>query len=114
MRDLLDRELIIQQLRAMKDADAQSLESLQQDLSERDRKLDAGSGKKDTSRVSSDTGIVLSLQKQLTDRDKKIEELTSQLEALKRIDQEMRDKVRPIRPPSTVAPPPTAPEPTTP
>jgi hypothetical protein len=50
----------------------------------------------------------------LTDRDKKIEELTSQLEALKRIDQEMRDKVRPIRPPSTVVPPPTAPEPTTP
>jgi hypothetical protein len=114
VRDLLDRELIIQQLRAMKDADTQSLESLQQDLSERDRKLDAGSGKKDTSRVSSDTGIVLSLQKQLTDRDKKIEELTSQLEALKRIDQEMRDKVRPIRPPSTVAPLPTAPEPTTP
>ena len=114
VRDLLDRELIIQQLRAMKDADAQSLESLQRDFAERDRKLDAGSGKKDTPRVSSDTGIVLSLQKQLTDRDKKIEELTSQLEALKRIDQEMRDKVRPIRPPSTVAPPPISPEPTTP
>jgi hypothetical protein len=114
VRDLLDRELIIQQLRAMKDADAQSLESLQQDLAERDRKMDAGSGKKDIPRGSTDTGIVLSLQKQLTDRDKKIEELTSQLEALKRIDQEMREKVRPIRPPSTVAPPPTAPEPTTP
>ena len=114
VRDLLDRELIIQQLRAMKDADAQSLESLQRDFAERDRKLDAGNGKKDIPRVLSDTGIVLSLQKQLTDRDKKIEELTSQLEALKRIDQEMRDKVRPIRPPSTVAPPPTAPEPTTP
>jgi len=52
---------------------------------------------------------VLSLQKQLTDREKKVEELTSQLEALKRIDQEMRDKVRPIHPPSTVAPPPAAP-----
>ena len=114
VRDLLDRELIIQQLRAMKDADAQALESLQRDLAERDRKMDAGSGKKDTPRGSSDTGIVLSLQKQLTDRDNKIEELTSQLEALKRIDQEMRDKVRPIRPPSTVVPPPTAPEPTTP
>ena len=116
VRDLLDRELIIQQLRAMKDADAQSLESFQRGFAEHDRKMDAVSDKKDTSRGSSDTGIVLSLQKQLTDRDKKIEELTSQLEALKRIDQEMRDKVRPIRPPSTVAPPPppTAPEPTTP
>lgn len=114
VRDLLDRELIIQQLRAMKDADAQSLENLQRDLAERERKTDSVNGKKDSTRGSSETGIVLSLQKQLTDRDKKIEELTSQLEALKRIDQEMRDKVRPIRPPSTVVPPPTAPEPTTP
>jgi hypothetical protein len=114
VRDLLDRELIIQQLWAMKDADAQAMESLQRDLAEHERKMDAISGKKDTARGSTDTGIVLSLQKQLTDRDKKIEELTSQLEALKRIDQEMRDKVRPIRPPSTVAPPLTAPEPTTP
>jgi Skp family chaperone for outer membrane proteins len=114
VRDLLDRELIIQQLRAMKDADAQSLESLQRDLAERERKMEALGGKKDAARGSTDTGIVQSLQKQLTDRDKKIEELTSQLEALKRIDQEMRDKVRPIRPPSTVVPPPTAPEPTTP
>ena len=116
VRDLLDRELIIQQLWAMRDADAQSVESLQRDLAERERKMDAVSGKKDTARGSTETDIVLSLQKQLTDRDKKIEELTSQLEALKRIDQEMRDKVRPIRPPSTVAPPPppTAPEPTTP
>jgi bacterioferritin (cytochrome b1) len=114
VRDLLERELIIQQLKAMKDVDAQSLEILQRDLAERERKIDSVNGKKDTARGSADTGIVLSLQKQLTDRDKKIEELTSQLEALKRIDQEMRDKVRPIRPPSTVVPPPTAPEPTTP
>jgi len=110
VRDLLDRELTIQQLRAMKDADSQSLESLQRELAERERKLDSVSGKKG----STSTGIVLSLNQQLTDRDRKIEELTSQLEALKRIDQEMRDKVRPIRPPSTVAPPPTAQEPTTP
>jgi iron only hydrogenase large subunit-like protein len=114
VRDLLDRELTIQQLRAMKDADSQSLENLQRDLAERERKMDTVNGKKDSARGSTDTGIVLSLQKQVTDRDRKIEELTSQLEALKRIDQEMRDKVRPIRPPSTVAPPPTAPEPTAP
>ncbi|HKO32015.1 MAG TPA: hypothetical protein VJU54_12815 [Nitrospiraceae bacterium] len=114
VRDLLDRELVIQQLRAMKDADAQSLENLQRDLAERERKTDTGNGKRDTARGSNDTGVVLSLQKQLTDRERKIEELTSQLEALKRIDQEMRDKVRPIRPPSTVVVPPTAPEPATP
>lgn len=114
VRDLLDRELIIQQLRALKDSDAQSLEALQRDLAERERKLEALNGKKDSARGAPETGIVPSLQKQLTDRDKKIEELTSQLEALKRIDQEMRDKVRPIRPPSTIAPPQTGPEPTTP
>ena len=114
VRDLLDRELTIQQLRAMKEADTQSLDLLQRELAEHERKIDGGSGKKDTARGSADAGLASSLQKQLMDRDKKIEELTSQLEALKRIDQEMRDKVRPIRPPSTVAPPPTALEPTTP
>jgi hypothetical protein len=114
VRDLLDRDSTIQQLRVMKDADAQSLENLQRELAERERKIDSVNGKKETVKSPADTGIVLSLQKQLTDRDKKIEELTSQLEALKRIDQEMRDKVRPIHPPSTVVPPPTVPEPTTP
>ena len=114
VRDLLDRELTIQQLRVMKEADAQSVENLQRDLAERDRKADTASGKKDLARGLSDPGIVLSLQKQLTDRDRKIEELTSQLEALKRIDQEMRDKVRPVRPPATIAPSPTVPESVTP
>jgi Skp family chaperone for outer membrane proteins len=108
VRDLLDRELTIQQLRAMKEADAQSLDNLQRELAELERKIDGGSSKKDTARSSTETGTVLSLQKQLTERDRKIEELTSQLEALKRIDQEMRDKVRPIRPPSTIVPPPAA------
>lgn len=119
VRDLLDRELTIQQLRTMKEADAQSLEILKRELAEDERKMEALSGRKDTARgsgerASTETVTVLSLQKQLMDRDRKIEELASQLEALKRIDQEMRDKVRPIRPPSTIPPPPTTPEPTAP
>jgi hypothetical protein len=114
VRDLLDREVVIQQLRAMREADSQSLDNLQRELAEYERRMDTGNGKKDSTRSSTDTGVVLSLHKQLMDRDRKIEELTSQLEALKRIDQEMRDKVRPIRPPSTVGPPPTPPEPSTP
>ena len=115
VRDLLDKEITVQQLRAMREADSQSLDNLQRELAEHDRKMDGGGGsaRKDTARSSIDTSTMLSLQKQLTDRDKKIEELTSQLEALKRIDQEMRDKVRPIRPPSTIAPPPATPEPMT-
>ncbi|HEY6084089.1 MAG TPA: hypothetical protein VIU63_01755 [Nitrospira sp.] len=114
VRDLLDRELVIQQLRATRDADAQVLESLQRDLAERDRKADALIGKKEIPKTPPvESGTVQSLQKQLAEREKKIDELYSQLEALKRIDQETRDKIRPIRPPSTVAPLQT-PEPTTP
>lgn len=105
VRDLLDREVMIQQLRATKDSEAQSIEMLQRELVERDRKIEAMSGKKDSPKPPGDSAAIQSLQKQLSERDKKIEELSSQLEALKRIDQEMRDKVRPIRPPSTVVPP---------
>lgn len=112
VRDLLDREMLIQQLRTGKDADAQTLDQLQRELAERERK-DASTGRKDSSKGGVEGVSVQSLQKQLSERDKKIDELSSQLEALKRIDQEMREKVRPIRPPSTVVPPPT-PEPTNP
>ena len=112
VRDLLDREMMIQQLRSSKDADAQALDQLQRELAaERDRK-DASTGKKEAPK-GADGSSVQTLQKQLSERDKKIDELSSQLEALKRIDQEMRDKVRPIRPPTTVVPPST-PEPTNP
>lgn len=113
VRDLLDRELVIQQLRATRDADAQVLEQLQRDLADRDRKADALIGKKETPKPPVDSGTVQSLQRQLAEREKKIDELYNQLEALKRIDQETREKIRPIRPPSTVAPL-QPPEPTTP
>ena len=113
VRDLLDRDGMIQLLRSTKEADAQAIDSLQRDLADRERRLEALIGKKDQTKVSADAGTVQSLQKQLSERDKKIDELSSQLEALKRIDQEMREKVRPIRPPSTIMPPPT-PEPANP
>jgi hypothetical protein len=105
VRDLLEREMLMQQLRTGKEADAQTLDQLQRELAERDRKVDALSGRKESSKGSAEVSVQ-SLQRQLSERDKKIDELSSQLEALKRIDQEMREKVRPIRPPSTVMPPP--------
>jgi predicted RNase H-like nuclease (RuvC/YqgF family) len=113
VRDLLDREMMIQQLRTSKDVDAQTLDQLQRELAlERDRK--ESTGKKEAPKQPPVEGTnVQALQKQLSERDKKIDELSSQLEALKRIDQEMREKVRPIRPPSTVVPPATS-EPTNP
>ena len=114
VRDLLDREMMIQQLRTSKDVDAQTLDQLQRELSiERDRKdVNSAAVKKDAPKSPEATNVQ-ALQKQLSERDKKIDELSSQLEALKRIDQEMREKVRPIRPPSTVAPT-TTPETTNP
>jgi predicted RNase H-like nuclease (RuvC/YqgF family) len=104
VRDLLDRELVIQQLRSMQEADSQSVETLHRELQEQEKKVEALSSKRDTTKVTPDTGTLQSLQRQLIDRDRKIEELTSQLEALKRIDQEMRERIRPIRPPSNIAP----------
>jgi bacterioferritin (cytochrome b1) len=104
VRDLLDREVVIQQLRTTKDGESQAVESLQRELADRERKLEALLSKKEGGKVVPDPAAIQSLQKQLADREKKIEELSTQLEALKRIDQEMREKVRPIRPPYAPTP----------
>lgn len=56
--------------------------------------------KRDTAVDMSDK--VQSLERQLRERDKRIEELESQLEALKLIDQEHEKQRKPIRPPTTL------------
>jgi DNA repair exonuclease SbcCD ATPase subunit len=106
VRDLLDREVMMQQLRGMKDTDAQTIEALQRQIADQDRKIEALTSKKDKDapKTAAEQASAHTLQKQVVERDKKIEELSSQLEALKRIDQEMREKVRPIRPPSASVP----------
>jgi hypothetical protein len=104
VRDLLDREILIQQLRASKDGDSETIEALQRELAERDHKIEALLSKKDSAKASADPTSIQTMQKQLAERDRKIEELSTQLDALKRIDQEMREKVRPIRPPLTTVP----------
>jgi len=107
VRDLLDREVVIQQLRSTKDGDSQTVEALQRELAERDHKIESLLSRKDQGKTAADPSTVQGLQKQLAERDRKIEELSTQLEALKRIDQEMREKARPIRPPSAAAPVPS-------
>lgn len=104
VRDLLDQEILIQQLRASKEGESETIEALQRELTDRDRKIEALLSKKDSAKTSADPASIQTLQKQLTERDRKIEELSAQLEALKRIDQEMREKMRPIRPPLTTVP----------
>jgi phage shock protein A len=104
VRELLDREVLIQQLQSSKDGDSETVEALQRELADRDRKVETLQSKKDSGKTSSDPVAIQNLQKQLGERDRKIDELSAQLDALKRIDQEMREKVRPIRPPLTTVP----------
>ncbi|MBH0176697.1 MAG: hypothetical protein HP491_02235 [Nitrospira sp.] len=52
--------------------------------------------------TSSESGLVKSLQKQIRERDKRIEELESQLDALKVIDQDFEKRKKPLSPPTTV------------
>lgn len=104
VRDLLSQEATIQQVRSSKEGDSQTVEALQRELADRDRKIEALVSKKDSAKTSADPVSMQNIQKQLAERDRKIEELSTQLEALKRIDQEMREKVRPIRPPLTTVP----------
>lgn len=102
VRDLLDQEVLIQQLRASKDDGSETVEALQRELAERDHKIETLLSKKESAKAPADPASIQNMHKQLAERDKKIEELSTQLEALKRIDQEMREKVRPIRPLTTV------------
>lgn len=110
-RELLVRQGEIQQIASSKESDLSTVETLQRELSERQKKIEELAGKKEPPRPGSDPALVQALQAQLEQRDKKIEELTNQLEALKRIDQEMREKARPVRPPAPPAPLPLEGEP---
>jgi hypothetical protein len=51
-----------------------------------------------------DSSVVQSLQRQLRERDKRIEELESQLNVLKLIDQDVETRKKPSRPPATLTP----------
>jgi TolA-binding protein len=52
----------------------------------------------------SESGLVKSLQKQLRERDKRIEELESQLDALKLIDHDLDKRKKPLGPPAILTP----------
>ena len=51
-----------------------------------------------------ESSVVLSLQRQLRERDKRIDELESQLNVLKLIDQDVETRKKPSRPPATLTP----------
>lgn len=54
--------------------------------------------------VTVDPGVVQSLQRQLKEREQRIAELESQLDALKIIDQDRRNRRTFSRPPATMTP----------
>ena len=105
VHDLLDRELTVQQLRFLQDSEAQSLEAVQRELQDQERKAELFNSRRESARMAVEPATLQNLQRQVSERDKKIDELTSQLEALKRIDQEMRGKTRSIKPPSNILSP---------
>ena len=51
-----------------------------------------------------ESSVVQVLQRQLRDREKRIEELESQLNVLKLIDQDVEKQKKPNRPPATLSP----------
>lgn len=51
-----------------------------------------------------ESDVVKSLQRQIKERDRRIEELTSQLEALKAIDQDFASRRKPSYPPAIATP----------
>lgn len=54
--------------------------------------------------TADEPSVVLSLRKQIRERDKRIEELESQLNALKVIDQDVEKRRKSSRPPVTLTP----------
>jgi len=61
---------------------------------------------KQLEQVKNETALRQEVQQALRASEKKVEELTSQLEALRRIDQEIREKVPPTRPSEKMTPSP--------
>lgn len=101
VRDLLEREIVIQQLLYKSKRNAATLEALKSKLTERGKQLEklASQRRKLEDKIGNGKAPAIEqLEKQIAVRDKKIRELNNQLDALKRIDQEMRRKIRPVRP----------------
>lgn len=57
-----------------------------------------------SNQIVEESSVVQSLQKQLQEREKRIDELESQLNVLKMIDQDVELRRKPSRPPATLTP----------
>ncbi len=112
-REVVERELTIHELTAK--LENASVEALQQELGERKAQIDTLnqtilSLKKQTEQQKNDQAKREEAEKALTIQEKKVKELTEQLEALRRIDKEIREKAPPTRPSEKMTPVPEASE----
>jgi hypothetical protein len=57
-----------------------------------------------SNQILEESSVVQSLQKQLRERERRIDELESQLNVLKMIDQDVELRRKPSRPPATLTP----------
>jgi hypothetical protein len=83
---------------AGRDADlVQAAERVVREVLEREATV-RQAGLSSSSRVAADVQAVQSLKRRIKERERQIDELTEQIEALKRVDREVRDRVKPGRP----------------
>ncbi|MEX2492402.1 MAG: hypothetical protein WD425_11635 [Nitrospirales bacterium] len=108
-REVVDKELSIHELSGK--IDAASVDSLNKEVADKDelsKKLNQAMATltKQLEQVKKEQVMRHEAQLALKASEKKVEELTNQLEALRRIDQEIREKVPPTRPSEKMTPSP--------
>jgi hypothetical protein len=106
-REMVDRELLVHEL--VSKLDNSSVEALQEDLNHRDQKIEELNLvivelTKQVDQLKKEVSVRQGLQHELKASEKKVQELMSQLEALRRIDQELKEKTLPTRPSEKMTP----------
>ncbi len=107
-REIVDKELSIYELSGKLESTSVVLKNQLAVQDEAVKKLNRtiASLTKELEQAKKEQAIRQDAQKALKVSEKKVEELTSQLDALRRIDQEIRDKVPPTRPSEKMTPSP--------
>jgi chromosome segregation ATPase len=108
-REVVDKELSIHELSTQ--IDNASVDSLNKEVADKEeaiKKLNQAMATltKQFEQVKKEQAMRQEAQLALKASEKKVEELTNQLEALRRIDQEIREKVPPTRPSEKMTPSP--------
>ena len=109
MREIVDKELTIHDLSSK--LENSSVDVLQKEVEIREKALEGlnatvASLTKQVEQFKKDQTQRQDVQLELKASEKKVQELTSQLEALRRIDQEIREKAPPTRPSEKMTPTP--------